>query len=149
MSPAVSFSDLAERELRDELDHHEHAILQDNPTDWYDALVVILQDIDRQLSIRNAATAGRRLPKDEWAEYRRWRGGALHFKRHVTERMAEVRRLRRQHNLTARGPGLRHAIEQHRQTVLDEGYEPTDADQQLWAHLNDREHVPAGSAEET
>ena len=137
---------------------------------WIFALEIMKASSETQLSAKRSdlkKTHGT-IPDAEYQTRRRayesWKAGNVRFLHSVQQRLLEARALRavrfgqtypyrlvEERNQTAQAlVSLRKAIETHRATVLDEDYEPTDADTALWAAIlehivEDGENAPSES----
>lgn len=121
-----------------------------------DELVEEIQGIDAQLAQRSAAIKAYRVEclaaghsgRDRWfaaqTDYERWRAKAIAAKGHIIAELREAKAQLRNENLQATEDShhraywsLRRAIGKHRQMVMDGGYAPTAADEELWALLDE------------
>ena len=108
---------------------------------WHDTLTGIVQDVDSQLTMREADF--RTLPKlayDEYCHetrtYKGWRAGAIRFRLKALERKREAKRCQSvDWCRTARE--LAEAIAAHRLASEGAGLDPEDHDRALWAHADE------------
>lgn len=120
--------------------HHttpdQHAALRSDATieRFERALRVLAADLNSQLAAYNEGA----MPRDE-----AWARGVRNLKRVIDTRLVEIGPLARDARRRAHcTPGvsselrrIRHAVHVHRETVLA-GWEPTEADLELWAALD-------------
>lgn len=121
-----------------------------------DELVTEIQKIDAQLAQRKAAIGAYQqeciavgdIGKHRWfaakTDYERWRAKAIAAKTHLIAELRDVKAKLRQSNIQTTEDShhraywhLRRAISLHQQKVMDAGYAPTPADEELWALLDE------------
>lgn len=90
---------------------------------WYSTLFSIRRSVQTQIQTRELESD----PDD--SEFVEWKTRSLRFLNAVDERILEAR-----HHIGLANV-LREAIEQHRKTSEDEDWEPTKADEELWASV--------------
>lgn len=125
------WEDLVRRELRDEATANERSTLMGDLEGWLDELMAIRQSVDVQITERRAAL-GEYPESDELVIFEEWRARALRFKTYVDRRVREVRRLRSQATHNRESSRLWQLIARHRQVSIDEGWEPSPHDIELW-----------------
>lgn len=112
----------------------------DSLEDERDYLVGEIQAIEEQMAYRKAEVAGRPPGSPKVIEYLEWKGRAVAAKRHIGDRLRDVKLELRGENIrrsdeeyARRYHALRKAVQDHQRATLGDDYDPTDADLELWA----------------
>jgi len=82
--------DMVRRDLKGESNEECSDLLLNNPKQWDRLLKAMLRDIDCQLSAKKADSEADG-SESVYAQYMTWRGAALVYKRHILDKLSDVK----------------------------------------------------------